>query len=121
MFIQAPSHKDLDDTNVNWYGSEATVNNERLLKNPRALEFANKTKFLGPLLSRSDTNKKLEFLKKVTGLDLKTNDANVYDALWIASLTQNISENANFSTLKNNLYRTIASYEGASGTIKLDK
>jgi len=121
MFIQAPSHKDLDDTNVNWYGSEATVNNERLLKNPRALEFANKTKFLGPLLSRSDTNKKLEYLKKVTGLDLKTNDANVYDALWIASLTQNISENANFSTLKNNLYRTIASYEGASGTIKLDK
>jgi len=36
-------------------------------------------------------------------------------------LTQNISENANFSTLKNNLYRTITSYEGASGTIKLDK
>ena len=43
MLIQAPSHKDLDK--VNWYGSEATAKNERLLKHQKAVEFAYKTKF----------------------------------------------------------------------------
>ena len=120
MLIQAPSHNDLDK--VKWYGSEATVNNERLLKNPRAVEFAKKTNFIGPLLSQTVASKnKLESLKKITGLDLKTNDANVYDALWIGALTENISENASFETLKHNFYGVLDSYEGASGTIKLDK
>ena len=37
---------------VSWYGSEATAKNERLLKHQKAVEFANKTKFLSPLLAR---------------------------------------------------------------------
>ena len=113
MLIQAPSHKDLDT--VNWYGSEATVKNERLLKNLKAVEFANKTKFLGPLLARSDTNNKFELLKNVTKLELKTNDANVYDALWITALTEKISGNSTFVELKNNFNKIIDSYQGASG------
>ena len=118
MLIQAPSHEVLDK--VSWYGSEATAKNERLLKNQKAVEFANKTKFLGPLLARNETNQKFELLRNVTKLDLKTNDANVYDALWIAALTENISGNTTFAKVKTNFNKIIDSYQGASGTIKLD-
>ena len=118
MSIQAPSHEVLDK--VSWYVSEATAKNERLLKNQKAVEFANKTKFLGPLLARNETNQKFELLRNVTKLDLKTNDANVYDALWIAVLTENVSGNTTFAKVKTNFNKIIDSYQGASGTIKLD-
>ena len=105
---------------VNWYGSEATAKNERLLKHQKAVEFAYKTNFTGPLLSLNDTNKKFELLENVTKLKLNPNDANVYDALWIAALTENISGNTTFAKLKNNFNKIIDSYQGASGNIKLD-
>jgi hypothetical protein len=41
ILIQAPSHEGLN--NINWYGSEATSKNERLLKHQKAAEFADKT------------------------------------------------------------------------------
>jgi len=118
ILIQAPSHNDLDK--VNWYGSEATAKNERLVKHQKALEFANKTKFTSPLLSLNDTNEKFKLLENVTKHKLNPNDANVYDALWIAALTENISENITFVELKNNFNKIIDSYQGASGNVKLD-
>ena len=53
-------------------------------------------------------------------MNLNPNDANVYDALWIAALTENISGNTTFAKLKDNFNKIIDSYQGASGTIKLD-
>lgn len=53
-------------------------------------------------------------------MDLKTNDANVYNTFWIASLTENISGNSSFTVLKNNFCKIIGPYEGASGPMKLD-
>ena len=71
-------------------------------------------------MARNETNQKFELLRNVTKLDLKTNDANVYDALWIAALTENISGNTTFAKVKTNFNKIIDSYQGASGTIKLD-
>jgi len=118
ILIQAPSHTELGK--VKWYGSEATARNERLLKHQQAIEFASKTKFLSPLLSVNDTNKKMELLEKVTNLELNPNDANVYDALWIAVLSESKSENSTFKVLKKNFNKIIDSYHGVSGIIRLD-
>jgi branched-chain amino acid transport system substrate-binding protein len=116
LLFQAPSHTELDK--VNWYGSEATAKNERLLKHQKAVEFAYKTNFTSPLLSLNEP--KLEQLESATKLKLNPNDANAYDALWLAALTANISENTEFYKLKNNFNKIIDSYQGASGNIKLD-
>ena len=45
--------------------------------------------------------------------------SNVYDALWIAALTENISENKTFEKLKENFNKIVNSYQGASGTDKI--
>ncbi len=83
ILITTPSHEDLE--NVNWYGSEATAKNERLLKHHKAIEFANKTQFTSPMFALNHTNEKFESLENTTELELNANDANVYDALWIAA------------------------------------
>jgi ABC-type branched-subunit amino acid transport system substrate-binding protein len=126
LLIQAPSHNEL--FKVNWYGSEATAKNERLLKHQRAAEFAYKTNFTSPLLAINETNKEFKLLENATRLklnrpDLKLNpnDANTYDALWIAALTANVSGSTNVDDLKNNVYKIINSYKGASGNIKFDR
>jgi ABC-type branched-subunit amino acid transport system substrate-binding protein len=111
LLFQAPSHTELDK--VNWYGSEATAKNERLLKHQKAVEFAYKTNFKSLSLSVDGT--KIGLLEKATKQKLNSNDANVYDALWIAALTANISGNRT-----ENFNRIIDSYQGVSGNIKLD-
>ena len=118
LLIQAPSHKYLEE--VNWYGSEATGKNERLLKHQKAVEFASKIEFTSPLISLSDVNEKFELLENATRLKLNPNDANVYDALWIAAMTLNISENTTFAELRSNFNKIIESYQGASGNVQLD-
>ena len=118
ILIQAPSHENLQK--VNWYGSEATAKNERLLKHHKAIEFANKTQFISPMFALNHTNEKLESLENTTKLELNANDINVYDALWIAALTENMSENTTFMKLKENFNKIVNSYQGASGNIKLD-
>jgi ABC-type branched-subunit amino acid transport system substrate-binding protein len=105
---------------IHWYGSEATAKNERLLKHHKAVEFAHKTHLLSPMFALDETNEKLELLENATKLELNSNDVNVYDALWIAALTENMSVNTTFVKLKENFNQMIKSYQGASGTIKLD-
>jgi ABC-type branched-subunit amino acid transport system substrate-binding protein len=119
ILIQAPTHENLDDE-IYWYGSEATAKNERLLKHHKAVEFAHKTHFLSPMFALDDTNKKLLSLVNAIGFELNSNDVNVYDALWIAALTENISGDMTFGKLKENFNKIIKSYQGASGIIKLD-
>ena len=119
ILIQAPSHQNLDDE-VRWYGSEATAKNERLLKHHKAIEFANKTQFVSPMFALNHTNEKLELLEKTTKLELNANDVNIYDALWIAALTENMSDHTHFMKLKENFNKIVNSYQGASGNIKLD-
>jgi ABC-type branched-subunit amino acid transport system substrate-binding protein len=119
ILIQDPSHENLHK--VKWYGSEATAKNERLLKHHKAVEFANKTQFISPMFALNHTNEKFESLENTYKLELNANDANVYDALWIAALTENISENTTFVKLKENFNKIVNSYQGASGNIKLDR
>jgi ABC-type branched-subunit amino acid transport system substrate-binding protein len=72
------------------------------------------------MFALDDTNKKLLSLVNAIGFELNSNDVNVYDALWIAALTENISGDMTFGKLKENFNKIIKSYQGASGIIKLD-
>lgn len=120
LFIQAPSHKDLDK--VKWYGSEATAKNQRLLRHEKAAEFVAKTNFTAPALSYDTFNEKLKSLEKVTGHpNMDASDVDSYDAVWLAALTANSSQNTTFANLKNNFNKIINSYHGLSGDIKVDK
>jgi ABC-type branched-subunit amino acid transport system substrate-binding protein len=47
-------------------------------------------------------------------------DANAYDALWVAALTENLSGCINLEKLKENFINITKSFPGASGDIKLD-
>ena len=72
------------------------------------------------MLSIDNEYKLFESLDKSPKLSLNTNDANIYDALWIAALTENLSANTSFSILKSNLNRMVSLYQGVSGGIQLD-
>ena len=83
LFLQSPSHNDL--AKVEWYGSEATAKNQRLLEHEKAAAFAAKTNFTTPALSYDTTDKKLQSLENVTSLEqIDASDVNSYDAVWIA-------------------------------------
>jgi branched-chain amino acid transport system substrate-binding protein len=120
LFIQAPSHPDLDK--VKWYGSEATAKNQRLLKHEKAADFAVKTNFTTPALSYNTKNKNLQLLENETKHhQLDPSDVNSYDAVWIASLAANIAQNTTFANSKDRFINALSSYHGLSGDIKLDK
>jgi branched-chain amino acid transport system substrate-binding protein len=114
ILIQAQSHDILK--NISWYGSDGTAKNEHILKHNKAAEFASTTKFLNPLMALNETNVKFQLENN----KLMIYDANAYDALRIAALTENISENMTFVKLKDNFNKIIHTYQGASGMIKLD-
>jgi len=118
ILIQAQSYNNLKT--VKWYGSDGTAKNEHIIKHHKAREFANDTDFLNPLMTLNDKNEKFKLLEKDTKRELNIYDANAYDALWIAALTENISGNMTFVNLKDNFNKIIHTYKGASGKIKLD-
>ena len=109
LLVEAPSHQDLNK--VNRDGSEATAQNQQLLKHPKAVEFANGTSFTSPLMSINDTDEKFKSLENVIKLKLNPNDANVYDAVWIAALTENVSQNMTFVKLKDKFNWKLRSLE----------
>jgi ABC-type branched-subunit amino acid transport system substrate-binding protein len=120
ILLQAPSHIGLDS--VRWYGSDGIAKNERLLDYHDTMQFISKTKFVTPLMSLDHNIKEFESLENNTGLELNSYDANAYDALWIAALTESKSDGCiNIEKLKENFNNIINSYSGSSGKIKLDE
>jgi ABC-type branched-subunit amino acid transport system substrate-binding protein len=118
ILIQASSHKDLDT--VRWYGSDGIAKNEKLLEHQESVEFVHKTKFVTPLMSVDHKNEQYTSLEHDTGRKLNSYDANVYDALWIAALTEKISDCITIEKLKENFNKITISFSGASGDIKFD-
>ena len=118
ILLQAPSHPGLE--NVRWYGSDGIAKNEHLLEYEESSKFVHETNLVTPLMTLNDTNEKFESLENDTGLELNSYDANAYDALWIAALTQNLSDCINLEKLEKNLINITKFYFGASGNITLD-
>ena len=119
ILIQAQSHDNLKK--VRWYGSDGTAKNEHLVKHNKAVEFADTTNFTNPLMALNETNLKFKSLENDTNLkELNVYDANAYDALWVAALTENNSGNMTIEEVKNKFNNITHSYQGVSGSIELD-
>jgi branched-chain amino acid transport system substrate-binding protein len=119
ILLQASSHPGLE--NVRWYGSDGIAKNKHLLEYDESSKFVHETNLVTPLMTLNDTNEKFESLENDTGLELNSYDANAYDALWIAALTQKLSGCINLEKLERNLINITKSYSGASGNITLDE
>jgi hypothetical protein len=72
-------------------------------------------------MALNETNLKFKSLENNTKLkELNVYDANAYDALWIAVLTENNSGNMTIEAVKTKFNNIIHSYQGASSSIELD-
>jgi ABC-type branched-subunit amino acid transport system substrate-binding protein len=124
IMIQANRHQELQS--VRWYGSDGSAQNEGLLKNIEAAEFAVKTNFLNPIygLDATDGFKKLEtrILEEIHRAP--TSYAQVaYDAFWVAALTLNNyngTQQDDFGSLRQTFINTANFYIGVTGRTELN-
>jgi branched-chain amino acid transport system substrate-binding protein len=88
IMIQANRHQELQS--VRWYGSDGSAQNEGLIKNIEAAEFAVKTNFLNPIyrVNASDSFKKLEarIVEEIHRVPRSYAEI-AYDEFWVAALT----------------------------------
>jgi branched-chain amino acid transport system substrate-binding protein len=119
ILIQAQSYDNLKS--VNWYGSDGTAKNEHLVKHNKAGEFAYTTNFTNPLMALNENNVKFKSLENDTNLkELNVYDANAYDALWVAALTENNSGDMTIKEVKDKFNNITKCYQGVSESIELD-
>jgi branched-chain amino acid transport system substrate-binding protein len=124
IMIQANRHQDLQS--VRWYGSDGSAQNEGLIKNVEAAEFAVKTNFLNPIYSvnASDSFKKLEE-RIVEEIDeVPRSYAQVaYDEFWVAALTLNNytgTQQDDIGSLRQAFINTTNFYIGVTGRTELN-
>jgi branched-chain amino acid transport system substrate-binding protein len=124
IMIQANRHQDLQS--VRWYGSDGSAQNEGLIKNIEAAEFAVKTNFLNPIYSveASDSFKKLEE-RIVEEIDeVPRSYAQVaYDEFWVAALTLNNytgTQQDDIGSLRQAFINTTNFYIGVTGRTELN-
>jgi branched-chain amino acid transport system substrate-binding protein len=124
IMIQANRHQDLQS--VRWYGSDGTAQNEGLIKNIEAAEFAVKTNFLNPIYSvnASDSFKKLEERIVEEIHEVPRSYAQVaYDEFWVAALTLNNYtgiQQDDIGSLRQAFINTTNSYIGVTGRTELN-
>ena len=130
ILIQSPLHEILEK--VRWYGSDSIAQNHHITKNVDSALFAMKTNFSNPLYSISSETEKSHALeeeleRKLHKVGSITYPAIAYDSYWIAALS--LDKNSTINSDKENLTKsfkelvveTVASFEGMSGQIKLNK
>jgi branched-chain amino acid transport system substrate-binding protein len=124
IMIQANRHQDLQS--VRWYGSDGSAQNEGLIKNIEAAEFAVKTNFLNPIYSvnASDSFKKLEERIVEEIHEVPRSYAQVaYDEFWVAALTLNNYtgiQQDDIGSLRQAFINTTNSYIGVTGRTELN-
>jgi branched-chain amino acid transport system substrate-binding protein len=124
IMIQANRHHELQS--VRWYGSDGSAQNEGLIKNIEAAEFAVKTNFVNPIyrVNASDSFKKLE-ARIVEEIDrVPRSYAEVaYDEFWVAALTLNNytgTHHDDIGSLRQAFINTANMYTGVTGRTELN-
>src|SRR5215210_6635001 len=124
IMIQANRHQGLQS--VRWYGSDGSAQNEGLIKNIEAAEFAVKTNFLNPIYSvnASDSFKKLEErIVEEIGRVPRSYAEVAYDEFWVAALTLNNytgTQQDDIGSLRQTFINTANFYMGVTGRIELN-
>ncbi len=124
IMIQANRHQELQS--VSWYGSDGSAQNEGLIKNIEAAEFAVKTNFLNPIyrVEASDSFKKLEerIVEEIHSAPRSYAEV-AYDEFWIAALTLKdiiALQQDDIGSLKEAFINTANSYVGVTGRTELN-
>jgi branched-chain amino acid transport system substrate-binding protein len=124
IMIQANTHQELQS--VRWYGSDGSAQNEGLIKNIEAAEFAVKTNFLNPIYSvnASDSFKKLEArIVEEIGEVPRSYAQVAYDEFWVAALTlknYNRTQQDDIDSLREGFINTANFYTGVTGRTELN-
>jgi branched-chain amino acid transport system substrate-binding protein len=124
IMIQANRHQELQS--VRWYGSDGSAQNQGLIKNVEAAEFAIKTNFLNPIYSvnASDSFKKLEArIVEEIGRVPRSYAEVTYDEFWIAAHTLNNytgTEQDDITSLREAFISTANHYVGVTGSTELN-
>jgi branched-chain amino acid transport system substrate-binding protein len=124
IMIQANRHQELQS--VRWYGSDGSAQNEGLIKNIEAAEFAVKTNFLNPIyrVNASDSFMKLEE-RIVEEIDMvpRSYAEVAYDEFWVAALTLNNytgTQRDDIGSLGEAFVNTANLYIGVTGSTELN-
>jgi ABC-type branched-subunit amino acid transport system substrate-binding protein len=124
IMIQANRHQELQS--VRWYGSDGSVQNEGLIKNIEAAEFAVKSNFLSPIYraNASDSFKKLEArIVEEIGRVPRSYAEVTYDEFWVAALTLNNytgTPQDDIGPLRQAFVNTANTYIGVTGRTELN-
>jgi ABC-type branched-subunit amino acid transport system substrate-binding protein len=125
IFIQAQGHDILSD--VKWFGSDGSALNNKVVRNTDAAIFASKTGFANPIFGVENASnarfKRVEALieKEIERIP-RSYASTAYDALWVAALAENqTNQTNNIEQLKNAFTRITNSYIGITGNTSLDQ
>jgi ABC-type branched-subunit amino acid transport system substrate-binding protein len=124
IMIQANRHQGLQS--VRWYGSDGSAQNEGLIKNIEAAEFAVKTNFLNPIyrVNASDSFMKLEerIVEEIDRVPRSYAEV-AYDEFWVAALTLNNytgTQQDDIGSLRETFVNTANLYIGVTGSTELN-
>src|SRR5215210_1629307 len=126
IMIQANRHQELQS--VSWYGTDGSVQNEGLIKNIEAAEFAVKTNFLSPIygVERSGSFKKLEerIVEEIHRVPRSYAQV-TYDEFWVAALSLTLNnytgtQQDDFGSLRQTFVNTANLYTGVTGRTELN-
>jgi branched-chain amino acid transport system substrate-binding protein len=125
IMIQANRHQELQS--VKWYGSDGSAQNEGLIKNIEAAEFAVKTNFLNPIyrVNASDSFTKLEdrIVEEIDRVPRSYAEV-AYDEFWVAVLTLNNyagTQQNGTGSLREAFIDTANFYNGVTGRTELNE
>jgi branched-chain amino acid transport system substrate-binding protein len=124
IMIQANRHQELQS--VRWYGSDGSAQNQGLIKNIEAAEFAVKTNFLNPIyrVEASDSFKRLEerIVEEIDRVPRSYAEI-AYDEFWVAALTlKNYAgkQQDDIGSLREAFINTTNFYIGVTGRTELN-
>lgn len=124
--VFAEAHRWPALSSVRWYGTDGTANNEAILLDRRAADFAVATRFTSSILgqvpqARDEFNSLAERVRAKGGGELNSTAAGAYDALWVAALAHVTAGGSTDPGILAKAFEQIARWHfGASGWTALN-
>ena len=118
----ASSYDNLSE--VRWFGSDASSNDDSITDDPISSTFAQGTGFLATQFSASD-NETFERVKSHVKQQIGSDPSNYayssYDSLWVLGLTVERAGSSDTEAVLDNIVSVASDYEGAIGDVELNE
>jgi branched-chain amino acid transport system substrate-binding protein len=104
---------------VRSFGTDGAFGIEEITQNPTTSQFAEKTKYLSPIISTPETAKSAEVESHFTN-PLSTYALGLYDSVWAVGLAIQRGQSSDTEMVKALVPVILSGYEGALGEIRLN-